>query len=302
MDVPGTTTLWTPLPDGRRAAGPCPRSAPTWYPADPILFFLERRLRQEDVGLVTWCRRHCVCSRTVQRARARGYVHWTRPTPSPAVSAPIRWRYGVIGTEPGHRSSHKDAYLQPARIRLMFSSVTPHPWRGRYARIPGHSTAFHVRLIDGDWWPIVRWTTDDETAHCPMVGGDEPLALARAVNAGKLQLGGESGGSFHINEYGQVLVPGHRGDGTMRLSVNGRGLSSFGTTSRAKEHSISPTMKSLLPETLGSCRTWGFPTTSPREANSISGMGKKKLSPPAQDHELSTPSACSVHTALFASS
>ena len=77
MDAPGTTTLWTPLPDGRRAAGPCPRSAPTWYPADPILFFLERRLRQEDVGLVTWCRRHCVCSRTVQRARARGYVHWT---------------------------------------------------------------------------------------------------------------------------------------------------------------------------------------------------------------------------------
>ena len=109
----------------------------------------------------------------------------------------------------------------------MFSSVTPHPWRGRYARIPGHSTAFHVRLIDGDWWPIVRWTTDDETAHCPMVGGDEPLALARAVNAGKLQLGGESGGSFHINEYGQVLVPGHRGDGTIALVGEWEGALEF---------------------------------------------------------------------------
>lgn len=84
---------------------------------------------------------------------------------------------------------------------------TPQPWSGRYARVPGETTAFHVRLVDGLWWPVVEWAFDGMTAECPMVESAGAAALTAAVNAGKALLGGGQGGSFLINEYGQVLVP-----------------------------------------------------------------------------------------------
>lgn len=91
--------------------------------------------------------------------------------------------------------------------RLRVAPVAPRVWPGRYARIPGGATAFHVRLVDGRWWPVVDWVVDDTTAQCPMVASDGAAALADAVNAGKALFGGERGGSFLINERGQVLVP-----------------------------------------------------------------------------------------------
>lgn len=91
--------------------------------------------------------------------------------------------------------------------RLKVVPVAPRVWPGRYARIPGGATAFHVRLVDGRWWPVVDWVVEDTIAECPMVASDGAAALAAAVNAGKALLGGERGGSFLINERGQILVP-----------------------------------------------------------------------------------------------
>ena len=90
---------------------------------------------------------------------------------------------------------------------LKVAPVAPRVWSGRYARIPGETTAFHVRLVDGRWWPVVDWAVDDTTAECPMVASDGAAALIAAVNVGKAFLGGERGGSFLINERGQILVP-----------------------------------------------------------------------------------------------
>lgn len=94
------------------------------------------------------------------------------------------------------------------------SSLTlssPRAWNGRYSRIPGDHTAFHVRFHKDQWWPVVDWVVGDEIGSCPMVECDAAYKLAHAVNSGKHLLGAPSGGSFLINEYGQILVPGPLG-------------------------------------------------------------------------------------------
>lgn len=53
--------------------------------------------------------------------------------------------------------------------RCSFTPTEPRIWNGKYARIPGEGTAFHVRLLDDKWWPCVMWVVGDETALCPMV-------------------------------------------------------------------------------------------------------------------------------------
>jgi len=80
-------------------------------------------------------------------------------------------------------------------------------WTGRCARIPGERTAFHVRLFQRRWWPFVDWAIGDEIHHCPMVDCPAAAQLAQAVNRGKRALDTPPGGSFLINEYGQILVP-----------------------------------------------------------------------------------------------
>ena len=94
-----------------------------------------------------------------------------------------------------------------------FVPSPPQPWSGRYTRIPGDTTAFHVRLIGRRWSPTVEWTVGNETALCPMVDVYGASDLADAVNAGKRFLRGSVGGAFLINEFGQVLVPDQSGDG-----------------------------------------------------------------------------------------
>jgi hypothetical protein len=87
----------------------------------------------------------------------------------------------------------------------------PQIWKGRYARIPGDRTTFHVHFLDHEWWPFVDWAVGDEIGHCRMVESSAARALAQAVNSGKRLLGAQPGGAFLINEYGQVLVPGPLG-------------------------------------------------------------------------------------------
>lgn len=91
--------------------------------------------------------------------------------------------------------------------RFEVAPVPPRVWSGRYARIPGETTALHVRRVNGEWGPVVKWALDDTTAECPMVASSGAAALAAAVNAGKAFLNGGEGGSFLINERGQILVP-----------------------------------------------------------------------------------------------
>jgi hypothetical protein len=90
---------------------------------------------------------------------------------------------------------------------LEFSPSRPRPWSGRYARVPGETTAIHVRRLEGEWWPVVDWAVEDEIGHCRMVDEGDVAALAEAVCTGKRSLSGRAGGSFLVNEFGQVLVP-----------------------------------------------------------------------------------------------
>ena len=39
-------------------------------------------------------------------------------------------------------------------------------WSGRYGRIVGSGTSFHIRDCDGELWFMLDWRTDDETARC----------------------------------------------------------------------------------------------------------------------------------------
>ena len=94
-----------------------------------------------------------------------------------------------------------------------FLPIQPRRWTGRYARIPGEATAFHVHLLRNRWTASVKWVIGNETAQCPMVDSDSAEALADAVNAGKGLLGGSAGGAFLVNEHGQVLVPSPSGNG-----------------------------------------------------------------------------------------
>jgi hypothetical protein len=84
-------------------------------------------------------------------------------------------------------------------------------WPGRYARVEGDRSVFHLRSVKGQFWPVVEWKTDDGIGTCVAVDCPATRELARAVYAAKIHAGGTGGGSFVINEFGLVLVPSSRG-------------------------------------------------------------------------------------------
>lgn len=92
-------------------------------------------------------------------------------------------------------------------MTLALDSCRPRDWKGRYLRVPGETTAFHVRLLDGRWWPVAELDRNDERGVCRMVDDGDVAALAAAVNAGKSAMGNPPGGAFLVNEFGQVIVP-----------------------------------------------------------------------------------------------
>ena len=121
-----------------------------------------------------------------------------------------------------------------------FTPQSPTIWRGRYARIPGESTAFHVRLRDHAWWPFAVWVAGAEIANCPMVASGPAAELARAVNRGKRLLGAPPGGSFVINEFGQVLVSSSAGDGRVAVVGEWQGALEFTDTLRGGAFDLAP--------------------------------------------------------------
>jgi hypothetical protein len=99
-----------------------------------------------------------------------------------------------------------------------FKTCRPTLWEGRYARIPGDSSVFHLRYHNGRMWPVIDWVTEDGVGTCAALPGAPVEALANSVEAAKRQAGGTGGGSFVINEFGQVLVPASDGGGRRYLA------------------------------------------------------------------------------------
>jgi hypothetical protein len=94
---------------------------------------------------------------------------------------------------------------------LRFSAQPPRIWDGRYRRVPGITTALHVRTVRGEWWPVIDWARGEDVARCSMVDEGDVRQLVTGVNAGKGMLGARPGGAFLVNEHGQVLVPADDG-------------------------------------------------------------------------------------------
>jgi len=97
----------------------------------------------------------------------------------------------------------------------------PTIWNGFYARIPGKSPVFHARADgsgDIEWSP---WGSD-ERLRSSIIADDGINEMIEAINQAKSEKTGSRGGSFHINEYGQVLVPiAHSQDKYLVGELNG---------------------------------------------------------------------------------
>jgi hypothetical protein len=121
---------------------------------------------------------------------------------------------------PGARNRTSQA---PAETSTVFTPCEPQPWHGRYSPIPGNSTRFHLKHVDGVLLPAIIWVQDDEEATCHAIGSPAVRELAEAVARGKGHFGRHGGGSFLVNEFGQVLVPCPDGDGRRVLVGELRG-------------------------------------------------------------------------------
>ena len=87
---------------------------------------------------------------------------------------------------------------------FQFKPCAPRQWTGRYRRPAGGESAYHVGtngVIE------VRWSDGEYDFECPIIVTPAAEAMARAVNETKSRHAGHPGGSFVINEFGQVLSP-----------------------------------------------------------------------------------------------
>ena len=96
-------------------------------------------------------------------------------------------------------------------MSFKFKPLKPSLWTGRYSRTPGDSSVLHVASISDVLSTIVYLQIEDSKGTCVALDNHDMRKLTEAVSSAKLQLSGHSGGSFQINEFGQVLVPASRG-------------------------------------------------------------------------------------------
>jgi hypothetical protein len=90
-------------------------------------------------------------------------------------------------------------------------------WHGRYARIAGNSSVFHIHTVHGRLWPVILWATGEGLGTCVAIKCDAAAGLVAAVAGAKHHAGGGGGGAFLVNEFGQVLVPASDGGGRRYL-------------------------------------------------------------------------------------
>ena len=90
-------------------------------------------------------------------------------------------------------------------------------WNGRWNTITGNtSSVFHLKLIDGQFKTVINWKLGGETTEYI---AQNSAALDKAVDDAKRAMTGISGGSFQINEFGQVIVPSNGENDRRRMLV-----------------------------------------------------------------------------------
>jgi len=96
---------------------------------------------------------------------------------------------------------------------VCFSPCNMRMWNGRYVIIPGNKSKFHIRWRGGGfgWWICIERYINHENIIYWAEDTDSNRLLIRKVNGAKMQLNYQPGGSFIINEFGQVLVPADNG-------------------------------------------------------------------------------------------
>lgn len=175
-------------------------------------------------------------------------------------------------------------------VATQFRARHPMPWEGRYGRVIGDTTVFHLRHVGERLWPVLLWKTDEGVATCRAVECSAAVKLAEAVARAKRQAGGDGGGSFLINEYGQVLVPATEGGGRRFLVGRLDGTLLF-------ENPLAPgeTIDLGDAELLKSGDPWGLPYVGVpyhlhRRGNIYfyrhDESGGRVVSPPRQDYGL----------------
>jgi hypothetical protein len=95
-----------------------------------------------------------------------------------------------------------------------FHISQPMAWNGRYDRIPGDASVFHLRHSTAmdRFWPMAEWRCEGEKADYWFEDSAAVRELADAIGRIQLFFNGRAGGSFTINEWGQVIVPSSAGD------------------------------------------------------------------------------------------
>ena len=128
----------------------------------------------------------------------------------------------------------------------------PRPWRGRYSRIPGKEPVFHV---DAGGRIAVRWydSAAGEKLCAQIKASAAATRLGASVNEAKCSFSGGAGGSFAINEFGDVICP--VGSGDQRYLVGRvKGVPQFVDPRRAgQEFSLRP------PDDVAPGTPWSWP-------------------------------------------
>jgi len=137
---------------------------------------------------------------------------------------------------------------------------------------------------------MIEWPVDGDIGECwaeECIGARE---LAEAVAAGKRSMNGSGGGSFLINEFGQVLVPSSEGDGQRRIVGRMEGQLVF-------NHPFDPGEYFSLgdDDDLEPGDPWPYPYVGMMYRLSIAGKiyfwredkeGRSREDPPCQDQKL----------------
>ena len=142
-----------------------------------------------------------------------------------------------------------------------FRVCRPTPWVGRYARIPGENSVFHLRSVEGRMWPTIQWQTEEGTGTCSALPCTAAEQMA-GCREGQGHAGGGGGGAFVINEFGQVLVPASDGGGRRFLAGQLEGRHFSRIRLKPMTRLIWATAPSCGPVILGNCLTLVSPTTS----------------------------------------
>ena len=90
-----------------------------------------------------------------------------------------------------------------------FHPCSPKVWNGRYKITKSNENVFHLKHNQnlGQWWPTINLVDGFDTGYCPAVDAGNLRELANSVNSVKNTYHFNDGGSFLINEFGQVIVP-----------------------------------------------------------------------------------------------